>query len=570
MPVQQNMSAIAQSSFKKLRWQRIKSSSFARQREIFLAAFTFLFFIWWDKFWQNDASTNRSKRAEWLVRNMLELGPTFIKIGQSLSTRVDILPTEYISNLSQLQDKVPAFSGKEARNIIEVELGKSLYNIYRDFDEVPLAAASLGQVHRATLHTGEDVVVKVQRPGLKRLFDLDLLAVGKLLKIFRRYFKWTRKYNLEGIYNEFFTILYQEIDYEIEGGNADRFRKNFEGYPRIVIPKVYWDYSTSMVLTLEYIPGIKVDDRQALEACGLNPKEINQLGICCYLKQLLQDGFFHADPHPGNLAVSPSGSLIFYDYGMMAEVKTMAKDQMVKTFFAVLRKDTNEVVDTLMSMGFIEPIADMSPIKRMLKFVLERFTERPVNVYEFEQIKGEVVAIFEKQPFRLPPQMTYLLKSLTTLDGIARILDPEYNFSTAAQPFVKSIVLTKGRGNSLGALAQQAKDFLVYQLNKPSRMEILLERLQERIERGELMIQVKSSESDRTLKRINIAVKALIYACLTGFFALAGALLLVGTNGTYTGWAFAAFIGAGFSGLFLIRALVQLSIREKIDNLAER
>ncbi|MCA6587892.1 MAG: AarF/ABC1/UbiB kinase family protein [Pseudanabaena sp. M109S1SP1A06QC] len=564
------MSAIAQLPPKKLRWQRIKSSALARQREVFLASFTFLFFLWWDKFWQIDTSRTRSKRAEWLVRNMLELGPTFIKIGQSLSTRVDILPPEYISNLSQLQDKVPAFSAKEAREIIELELGKSLYTIYRDFDEVPLAAASLGQVHRATLHTGEAVVVKVQRPGLKKLFDLDLLAVGKLLKVFRRYLPWSRKYNLEGIYDEFFTILYQEIDYEIEGNNADRFRKNFEGYPRIVIPKVYWEYSTSMVLTLEYVPGIKVDDRQALEACGLNPKEINQLGICCYLKQLLQDGFFHADPHPGNLAVSPSGSLIFYDYGMMAEVKTMAKDQMVRTFFAVLRKDTNEVVDTLMSMGFIEPIADMSPVKRMLKFILDRFTERPVNIYEFEQIKSEVVAIFEKQPFRLPPQMTYLLKSLTTLDGIARILDPEYNFSTAAQPFVKSIVLTRGRGNTLGALAQQAKDFLVYQLNKPSRMEILLERLEERIERGELMIQVKSSESDRTLKRINIAVKALIYACLTGFLLLAGAVLLVGTNGTYTSWAIATFAGAGFTSLSLIRALIQLSIREKIDSLTEQ
>jgi len=555
------MSAIAQLQYKKLRWQRSKSSSLARQREVFLAAFTFLFFIWWDKFWQDNTSRTRSKRAEWLVRNMLELGPTFIKIGQSLSTRVDLLPPEYISTLAQLQDKVPAFSAREARDIIELELGKSLYAIYRDFDEIPLAAASLGQVHRATLYSGEEVVVKVQRSGLKKLFDLDLLAVGKLLKVLRRYFAWTRKYNLEGIY--------QEIDYAIEGGNADRFRKNFEGYPRIVIPKIYWDYSTSVVLTLEYVPGIKIDDRQALEACGLNPKEINQLGICCYLKQLLQDGFFHADPHPGNLAVSPSGSLIFYDYGMMAEVKTMAKDQMVKTFFAVLRKDTNEVVDSLLSMGFIEPIADMSPIKRMLKFVLDRFTERPVNIYEFEQIKGEVVAIFEKQPFRLPPQMTYLLKSLTTLDGIARILDPEYNFTTAAQPFVKSIILTKGRGNTLGALAQQAKDFLVYQLNKPSRMEILLERLEERIERGELMIQVKSSQSDRTLKRINIAVKALIYACLTGFLALVGAVLLVGTT-AYSGWAIAAFTGAFFCGFSLIRALVQLSIREKIDNIAEQ
>ena len=564
------MSAIAQLPIKKLRWQKIRSSSFARQREVFLTAFIFLFFMWWDRFWQNSTSDTHRKRAEWLVQNILELGPTFIKIGQSLSTRVDLLPPEYISALAQLQDKVPAFSAKEAREIIEIELGKSLYTLYRDFDEIPLAAASLGQVHRATLYTGEDVVVKVQRPRLRRLFDLDLLAVGKLLKVFRRYFSWTRRYNLEGIYNEFFTILYQEIDYVIEGKNADRFRKNFEGYPRIVVPKVYWEYSTSIVLTLEYVPGIKIDDRQALEACGLDPKQINQLGICCYLKQLLQDGFFHADPHPGNLAVSKDGSLIFYDYGMMAEVQTMNKDQMAKTFFAVLRKDTNEVVNMLTNMGLIEPIADMSPVKRMMKFMLDRFTEKPVDVRAFEQIKGELVAIFEKQPFRLPPQMTYILKSLATLDGIARILDPEYNLTVAAQPFVKSIVLTKGRGNTLGALAGQAKDFLIYQLNKPSRMEILLERLEERIERGELMIQVKSSESDRTLKRINIAVKALIYACFTGFLVLAGAVLLVGTAGAYSGWAIAAFISASFSGFSLLRALIQLSIREKIDNIAEQ
>jgi predicted unusual protein kinase regulating ubiquinone biosynthesis (AarF/ABC1/UbiB family) len=185
------MSAIAQLPYKKLRWQRGKKTSLARQREVFLSAFTFLFFLWWDNFWKDSTSRTQAKRAEWLVRNMLELGPTFIKIGQSLSTRVDLLPPEYISTLAQLQDKVPAFSAKEARDIIELELGKPLYTIFRDFDEIPLAAASLGQVHRATLHTGEDVVVKVQRAGLRKLFDLDFLAVGKLLKVFRRYFAWT-------------------------------------------------------------------------------------------------------------------------------------------------------------------------------------------------------------------------------------------------------------------------------------------------------------------------------------------------------------------------------------------
>ncbi len=554
---------------KLLRWQRIRYSPLSRQREVFIASFQFLFYLWWDNFWQDRTSRTRTKRAKWLVQTMLDLGPTFIKVGQSLSTRVDLLPPEYIQALSELQDNVPAFSVDEVRLIIEQELGRSVYSLFRDFQETPLAAASLGQVHRARLYSGEEVVVKIQRPGLRQLFDLDLVAVGKLLKIWDRLFDWVKKYNLEAIYQEFFTILYQEIDYLNEGKNAERFRDNFVGYPRIIVPQVYWQYATAQVLTLEYVPGIKVNDRQALEACGLNPKEINQLGICCYLKQLLQDGFFHADPHPGNLAVSPDGSLIFYDYGMMAEVKALDKDQMVKTFFAVLRKDTNEVIAMLTDMGLIEPIADMSPVKRLMKFILDRFTEKPVDIRAFEQIKSEVITLFERQPFRLPAQMTYILKSLTTLDGIARILDPEYNFTAAAQPFIKSIVVTKGRGNTLGELARQAKDFITYQINKPSRMEILLERLEERIERGELLIQVRSTENDRALKRMNIAVKALIYACITGFLALVGVVLLIASNGIYAQWAGFIFACTFFAGVNLMRTLVQLSIREKLDRLAE-
>ena len=554
---------------KLLRWQRIRYSPLSRQQEVFTASFQFLFYLWWDNFWQDRTSRTRCKRAQWLVQTMLDLGPTFIKVGQSLSTRVDLLPPEYIQALSELQDNVPAFSIDDVRLIIEQELGRSVYSLFRDFQETPLAAASLGQVHRARLYSGEEVVVKIQRPGLRQLFDLDLVAVGKLLKLWDRLFDWVKKYNLEAIYQEFFTILYQEIDYLNEGKNAERFRENFIGYPRIIVPQVYWQYTTSQVLTLEYVPGIKVNDRQALEACGLNPKEINQLGICCYLKQLLQDGFFHADPHPGNLAVSPDGSLIFYDYGMMAEVKALDKDQMVKTFFAVLRKDTNEVITMLTNMGLIEPIADMSPVKRLMKFILDRFTEKPVDIRAFEQIKSEVITLFERQPFRLPAQMTYILKSLTTLDGIARILDPEYNFTAAAQPFIKSIVVTKGRGNTLGELARQAKEFITYQINKPTRMEILLERLEERIERGELLIQVRSTENDRALKRMNIAVKALIYACMTGFLGLVGVVLLIGSSGIYAQWAGFIFACTFFAGLNLIRTLVQLSIREKLDRLAE-
>lgn len=555
---------------KPLRWQRTSYSPFARQRDVFVSAFIFLFFVWWDKLWQHNSPLIRKRRAKWLVAKMLDLGPTFIKIGQSLSTRVDLLPLEYVEELSQLQDQVPQFASQEAIAIIETELGKSLHSIYRDFDEEPIAAASLGQVHKARLHTGEDVVVKIQRPGLKQLFDLDFVVVGKLLRLLRRWFAWIRKYQLEAVYDEFFTVLYQEIDYIQEGKNADRFRSNFTDYPRIVVPSIYWQYSSSKVLTMAYVPGIKVDDRRALEACGLDPKSINQIGICCYLKQLLQDGFFHADPHPGNLAVTNDGNLIFYDYGMMSEIVAMDKDKMVKTFFAVLKKDTNEVIDTLTSMGLIETVPDMTPVKRMMKFVLDKFTEKPIDVKAFEQMKSEVYELFEQQPFRLPSKMTYILKSLTTLDGIARILDPEYNFTTASQPFVKSITLSKGKGSALTELARQAKSFITYKLNQPSGTELLLRRLEERMEQGELRVLVRSIESDRALKRIHLGVRCLIYTCISGFTLLSGVVLLVGASGAYAGWAIAILMLSGFSFIALMRSLMQLSIREKLDRLAEK
>ncbi|MFE1743842.1 ABC1 kinase family protein [Coleofasciculus sp. H7-2] len=559
---------LAKAPLKPLRWQRTKYTPLARQLDIFGAAAEWVFYLWWDGIFKNTSPLHKKRRAQWLVETLLDLGPTFIKIGQALSTRADLLPLEYVEALGQLQDRVPEFSVQEAIALIESELGNSIHALYREFDRFPIAAASLGQVHKARLHTGEDVVVKVQRPGLERLFKLDFQALGRLVRFSRRYLPWTRKYELEAIYSEFFNLLYQEIDYVQEGKNAERFAANFLGYPRVIIPKIYWRYTTTKILTIEYLPGIKVSDRKTIEACGLDPKKINQLGICCYLKQLLQDGFFQADPHPGNMAVSQDGSLIFYDFGMMAELKSIAKDQMIRTFFAVLKKDTDEVLDTLISMGLIVPVADMTPVRRLLTFILDKFTEKPIDIKAFSEMSTEVYAMFEQQPFRLPAQMTFILKALTTLDGIARALDPEYNPVAAAQPFIKSITVSQAKGNLIGELARQAKDFINYKLRQPKASEILIRRLEERIERGELQLRVRNLESDRIFKRINLALKSLIYACLTGFTLLSAVVLLALPS--YGSWAIAIFGLSGLWFLVLLRSLFNLALKEKIDKLAEK
>ncbi|PSB12700.1 hypothetical protein C7B62_01045 [Pleurocapsa sp. CCALA 161] len=542
-------------------------SPFLRRFKIFGISIKLLFSLWWDKVTGNNSAQRRHRIAKWLVKNILALGPTFIKIGQSLSTRADLIPIEYIEEFSQLQDRVPPFSSELAIAVIEQELGKPISVLFAEFNPTPLAAASLGQVHKARLHTGEDVVVKVQRPGLARLFNLDFEILHHLVRWLNRLLKGIRKFNLEAIYREFFELLYQEIDYIHEGKNADRFRQNFQDYQRVAVPQVYWQYTTSKILTLEYLPGIKIDNRPALEASQIDTQAVIQLGITCYLKQLLEDGFFQSDPHPGNMAVSPRGDIIFYDFGTMAEVKTIAKDQMIKTFFAVLKNDTDEVVETLIYMGLIEPVADMTPVKRMIAFMLKEFRDKPVDVRAFEQITEEVYAIFEQQPFRLPPQMTFVVKSLTTLDGIARALDPQYNLLAAAQPFLKQIAFQQQQGSMLGILARQTKDFIQYKLRQPNRTQTSIMRLESRLDLGELQVKVKSIESERSLKQIQLGIKSLIYTCLSGFCLLSGSVLLVGQ---IKGVAIALFCFATFWFILLLRSLTSMAAREKMYKMAQK
>ena len=542
-------------------------SPFLRQFKIFGICIKLVFSLWWNKITGNDSPQSRHRIARWLVRNILELGPTFIKIGQALSTRADLIPIEYIEEFSQLHDRVPPFSSDGAIAVVEQELGKPIGILFAEFNPTPIAAASLGQVHKARLHTGEDVVVKVQRPGLARLFNLDFEILHRLVRWLNRLLKSARKFNLEAIYREFFELLYLEIDYIHEGKNADRFRQNFQDYQRVAVPQVYWQYTTSKILTMEYLPGIKIDNRSALEASQIDTQEVIQLGITCYLKQLLEDGFFQSDPHPGNMAVSTRGDIIFYDFGTMAEVKTIDKDQMIKTFFAVLKKDTDEVVETLIYMGLIEPVADMTPVKRMIGFMIEEFRDKPVDVRAFEQITEEVYSIFEQQPFRLPPQMTFVVKSLTTLDGIARALDPQYNLLAAAQPFLKQIAFQQQQGNMLGILARQTKDFIQYKLRQPNRTQTSIMRLESRLDLGELQVKVKAIESERSLKQIQLGIKSLIYTCLSGFSMLSGSVLLVGG---LEGVAIALFCFASFWFILLLKSLTNMAARERMYKMAQK
>ena len=551
---------------KSLHWQQSLRSPTIRQLEIFSFTTQFLTFLLWDRLTGANRGKKRQRRAKWLVDRLMNLGPTFIKIGQSLSTRADLIPLEYIEQLTQLQDRVPEFNSQEAIRVIETELGQPLDNLFASFSVSPLACASLGQVHRAQLLSGEEVVIKVQRPNLERLFNLDFELLHRLTR-WLNIFPVVKKYNLEAIYQEFFELLFQEIDYIHEGKNADRFRENFKNYPQVKVPLVYWQYTTRKVLTLEYVPGIKVDDRETLLANDINVDGIIQLGICSYLKQLLQDGFFQSDPHPGNMAVSQEGELIFYDFGTMFELKSVAKDQMIETFFAVLRKDTETVLKTLMYMGLIEPVRDLQPVRNIVQFLLDEFRDKPVDVRVFEQISDQVYLMFKQQPFRLPPQMTFIIKSVTTLDGIARSLDPQYNLLAASQPFVKSLAVSGGTTKTMLTLANQARTFLQQQWQKSNKNERMIRQLEEKIERGNLVFEINSRENERLLKRIYLGIKVLINVCLLGF-SIISAIFLLDTN--YSKLAIIPFSLAGLFGLFFLRSSLALLIQERLDKMLDK
>ncbi|MEN9264386.1 MAG: AarF/ABC1/UbiB kinase family protein, partial [Gloeomargarita sp. GMQP_bins_44] len=408
------------------RWNREHYSRWRRTVDIWLFVLRFLAAQWWyEKSWSYPGGPTPEKRAArrrriavWVRESLLDLGPTFIKVGQLFSTRADIFPAEYVEELAQLQDQVPAFGMDQVAKIIETDLGKPIEKLFLHFEPTPLAAASLGQVHRAELPTGEQVVVKVQRPGLRQLFQIDLAILKDIARYFQNHPKWGPGRDWLGIYEECRRILYEEIDYLNEGRNADEFRRNFRGVDWVKVPRVYWRYCSLRVLTLEYLPGIKISHYSALEAAGLDRKRLAELNARAYLEQVLNHGFFHADPHPGNIAVDPDGSLIFYDFGMMGRIHPRTKEKLVQTLMSIVNRDAEGVIQALVDLKALVPQGDMGPVRRSLQYILDNLLDKPLELQSVAAISEDLYALAYDQPFRFPATFTFVLRAFSTLEGV--------------------------------------------------------------------------------------------------------------------------------------------------------
>lgn len=556
-------------SDKAYRWNRENYSRQRRFIDIWAFVLALLSAQWaYGKSWTYAGGINEAKQAVrrrslavWIRETLLDLGPTFIKVGQLFSTRADLFPAEYVEELAKLQDKVPAFSYEQARAIIEQDLGKPIQELFRSFDPIPLAAASLGQVHRAQLHTGEEVVVKVQRPGLLKLFKIDLEILRGIARYFQNHPDWGRGRDWLGIYEECCRILYEEIDYINEGRNADTFRRNFRDQDWVRVPRVYWRYASHRALTLEYLPGIKISHYEALEAAGLDRQRLARLGAQAYLMQLLNDGFFHADPHPGNIAVSPAGALIFYDFGMMGRVKAITREKLLDTFFGIAQKDADRVVQSLIELGALAPTGDMGPVRRSIQFMLDNFMDKPFETQSVAAISDDLYEVAYGQPFRFPATFTFVMRAFSTLEGVGKGLDPQFNFMEVAKPFAMQL-MTNGNPTSdanslLSELGRQAAQVSSSAFGLPRRIEDTLDKL----ERGDIRVRVRSIETDRVLRRLSGVNMGTNYTLLVCAFTLSATILLATGHAI---WAIIPAVAAAFAAIALLRLMMRLERADRM------
>ncbi|MGI8655006.1 MAG: ABC1 kinase family protein [Pyrinomonadaceae bacterium] len=391
---------------------------------------------------ENKEARQREQAAQ-LRKNLIELGPTFIKIGQSLGTRGDLLPIAYIKELSTLQDQVPAFPTTEAYARIEGELGRSLQEAYAEIDAQPIAAASLGQVYRARLHTGEEVAVKVQRPHLHGIITFDISVLRRITSFLARFPQLNENADWEGMLGEFSETIHEEMDYAQEGRNADRFRESFKDWRAIHVPKIYWSHSTAQVLTMEFIRGTKVTETEALRARRISPVKVNRLLVRTYLKQLLEDGFFHADPHPGNLLVMDTGHLAFFDFGMVGRITPRLQSQMIDAFFHVVARDVHGLAQDLINLNFLKPGVDADKVRPVIEALFEHYLNLKLGDVNFKELTYDLAEVMYEYPFRLPANFTYIIRALMTLEGIGLVTDPGFSFFDTAKPYAKEFMLRR-------------------------------------------------------------------------------------------------------------------------------
>ncbi|GMA64490.1 AarF/ABC1/UbiB kinase family protein [Alicyclobacillus fastidiosus] len=433
------------------------------------------------------------------IRHVIEqLGPTFIKLGQVASLRADVFPAALIEQLARLQDEVPPFSFDEVQRIVENELGEPLAELFSEFDEEPVGSASIGQVHRARLRTGEEVAVKIQRPDIGRIIEIDLEILMDLARLAERNLEWAEHYELTDVVEEFRYTLLNELNYTIEGRNADRLRKIHQGDKTVKVPEIYWDWTTSRVLTMEYVRGIKLANRTLLEDAGYDTALIAERAAHAVFDQLLIHGFFHADPHPGNLAVLPDHSILFMDFGMVGRLTSEMKRYLAGLIVGLMRRDSDAIVRVLYRMGVVPQDIDDAKLHRDVDGLREKYYDVPFQQISLGEATGDLFAIAYKHRIKIPADLTLVGKTLITIEGVVEGLNPAFRILNIAEPFGRKLLMDRLNPKNLSHLTMKsALDLFDLFTDFPKQFRAILRGLS----KGRVKVAVEVPEADRLVSQ---------------------------------------------------------------------
>lgn len=475
-----------------------------------------------------EAKNKEPKTVGERIRLVLqELGPTFVKLGQIASTRPDLLPGEIISELEKLQDRVPPFSFREVCDIVQEELGDELNNIFQHFEQIPLAAASIGQVHRAVLRSGEKVAVKVQRPNIAGVIETDLEILQDLAVLAEHRLEWAARYKIRDMVDEFSKSLRAELDYTNEGRNAEKIANQFRDDPTVYVPKVFWEYSTKKVLAMEYVDGVKLNDPDKLRQQGYNPKILAERLARAIFRQIFNNGFFHGDPHPGNVFALPGEVIAFIDFGLVGRLTPEMKYHFSSLVIALMRQSTDGVIKSILRMGLVSDDVNMAQLRGDVEQLREKYYGVPLSQISLGEAVNDLFRTAFRHSIRIPADFTVLGKTLLTVEGVVEKLDPDFSIFDIAEPFGRRLLKERLHPKHVAVTFwKRVFDFgeILNDLPRNIKEATLL------IRRGKLRIEIGVPELDLVLRKLDRISNRLSFSIVLLAFSIIMAGVIIGSS----------------------------------------
>ncbi|MDF2715115.1 MAG: transporter [Paenibacillus sp.] len=472
-----------------------------------------------------SAKTDRKTVGERIRLVIEELGPTFVKLGQIASTRSDLIPPSVLKELEKLQDNVLPFSFHEVRAIAEAELGIELEQAFTSFDTEPVAAASIGQVHIGTLHSGERVAVKIQRPGIDYTVRTDLAILQNLAVLAEARFEWAKRFQLRNMIDSFGKSLIEELDYTIEARNTETLYKQTLPHTRIRIPRIYGEYSSKKLMTMEYLDGTKLNQPELLRARGYDPKSIAEKLMQAVLQQIFIDGFFHADPHPGNLMVLPGEIIAFLDFGMVGRLTPEMKQHFAGLIIALMRQSTSGVIKAVLRMGLVTEQVDMQLLRRDVDQLRDKYVGVPLSDVSLGEAVNDLFDVAYRHHIRIPTDFILVGKTLITIEGLVEQLDPDISIMRIAEPFGKRLLLEQLRpGRVADWVKEQIADYGELLVHLPKQLSEIVTVFK----RGRLELAIP--DFDKLLRKLDRISNRISFSIVLLSFSIIMTGLIIGSS----------------------------------------